>query len=78
MFFEDSLVAHKPGPDEAIRISDDRGRSIRTDTSSDGQVTLYMRAPVREGEDDDLEVCGILLEKLEQNGSQHCFRLDVQ
>jgi|HubBroStandDraft_5_1064220.scaffolds.fasta_scaffold325192_1 hypothetical protein len=64
-----SLVAHKPGPQEAVRVTDDDGRSIAMDVS-EGQIALSLRANKRPNETSDLEVCRILVTRLNRDGGR--------
>ena len=64
-----SLVAHKPAPQEALRIVDDVARrAITTDVDRDGQIAHSLRGNKRTNETGDLEVCRILLDRLNQDG----------
>jgi hypothetical protein len=64
-----ALVARQPGTEEVLRISDDSGRAISTDLDSHRYVTLSLRANKRRNEDGDLEVCTILVQRLNRDGA---------
>jgi hypothetical protein len=64
-----SLVLHKPGPTEAVRVSDgSSGRSVTADLSNDGILTLRLTAKRRQNEQGNDEVCRILSERLNKGG----------
>jgi len=65
-----SLVAHKPTPNEAIRIVDDDGRAISMDSGAQGQIDLSLTAKRRHNESGDSEVCRILVNRLNQDGDR--------
>src|SRR6266478_6034875 len=54
-----SLVAHKPGATEALRVGDGQ-RSITADLSTDGILKVRLTAKRRQNEQGNREVCRIL------------------
>ena len=67
--FGKRLTAHKEGGvTEAVRITDGKGQESSTDLGPDGSLLTKLTGKSPQGESNSLEVCRILIRRLNENG----------
>jgi hypothetical protein len=67
----DKAIIHGTGGSgEAIRINDSKGESVTADQEDDGSVHFGVKGTTRQGESGNLEVCRILIDRLNRDGER--------
>lgn len=62
---------------ERIRIADSEGQSVAADDNSNGKIDFSIKGKSRQGETGLIEVCAILIERLNQDGANWSRLVDL-
>jgi hypothetical protein len=74
---EKNMIHGTGDESEGIRIADSEGQSVAADVNPNGIIDYSIKGKSRQGESGTIEVCKILIERLNQNGANWSHPIDL-